>query len=189
MKNGIEKRIILVFAFILFAQYVHPQATSGESNTLVDISLRFTVPELPESEGMAFINIGYGRYFPIVPHLISPGIYADFGIGVDWFGLFSDDDTDKEKTKNKEYKQFGLNLGFRLFNLIEIGMVDINTFIGYNFILGQLDARASGFIHTPVIGASIAIGFVAIEYCYYIPTRFSSNVTFHHFTIAFHGKL
>lgn len=129
---------------------------------------------------MGFINFGYGRYYPIVPHVISPGIHIDAGFGIDWLYVFSDED---DKDKNKELKHLGLNCGLRLFNLIELGVIDINMFAGFNVVLGQLDNRAPVGIINPAIGASLTIKFIGIEYSYYFPSRYSDNIAFHHISI------
>ena len=183
--------------FLFLAQYVQSESRDGiynypdDSHNLLEASLRFLMPELPSGEGMVFLNFGYGFHYPLVPHIVCPGIFLDAGIGLDWLAILSDneEDKDKDKEKKRDYKQLGLNLGLRVYNLIEFGFVDINPFVGYNLILGQLDRRAPWFFGSPVIGVSLAIKFVGIEYCYYVPTKFSNNVGFHHAAIVFHLKL
>jgi hypothetical protein len=169
----------LLLLFIIHCSY--------SQERFLDASIRFLGPELNDPELMGYFNIGYAKYKPIIPYIFSPGVYIDAGLGLDWLALFCDEEKTNED-KNKEYKQLGFNLGFRLFNLIEISIIDINMFIGYNLVIGQLDKRAPGIIHNPIIGASIAIKFIGVEYSYYIPTVFSKRIAFHHLSILFHIK-
>ena len=73
-----------------------------------------------------------------------------------------------------------------MYNLIELGIINVNTFIGYNFVLGQLDSQVPPIIHNPIVELTISIFFVGLEYSYYIPTKYSNNITFHHISIGFH---
>ena len=184
-----KKKIIFSLVFFLCIQNIYSQYDySDESTQTLELSWRFLVPELESPQAMGFVNFGAGFHRTIVPNIISPGFYVDAGIGMDWLLLFSDREDKYEELEKREVYQIGFNLGFRIYNLIEIGIVDITTFIGYNLVILQLDERAPGIIHNPIIGASIIINFIGLEYCYYIPTYFSNNVPFHHISIVFHFK-
>jgi len=67
---------------------------------------------------------------------------------------------------------------------MELGVFNIHTFFGYNFILGQLDPRVSKIIHNPIVGIKILLYFIGLEYAYYIPTKYSDNTGFHHISLV-----
>jgi hypothetical protein len=183
--ENLNKKILCILLSVFLVQYIYSD-DKKDLNQLIDASLRFIWPELPSSELMEFVNVGLGLHHTIIPNIVSPGIYFDLGLGFDWMGIFSDKEFDVEKEKNTEFNQVGLNFGCRFYNLIEIDIVDINMFIGYNLIIGQLDKRADIIIHNPIAGASVVIKFIGFEYAYYIPTKYSNNITFHHISIVFH---
>ncbi|MDR2471699.1 MAG: hypothetical protein LBD09_06285, partial [Treponema sp.] len=68
------------------------------------------------------------------------------------------------------------------------GIVDVNLFAGYSLILGHQDRSLPGVTHNPVIGASITIKWIGLEYGYYVPTRFSNHRALHHVALVFHFK-
>ena len=179
------KKILCIFVLAVSVQNMY--AESKMELEILELSLRFVMPEENDPQGLIFVNLGAGFHREIVPKLISPGLYIDAGIGPDWLELFSDSDG-KEDKRDKEFYQLGINLGFRLYNFFDLGIASIKPFVGYNLILGQLDNRAPWAIHNPVIGVSLAIKIIGIEYCYYIPTYFSNNVPFHHLAIKLQIK-
>jgi len=172
--------------FIILILFILPFVYSTDS--FFDLSFRGLYPELEKPELMGYLNFGYGSYLPIVPILLSPGIYVDVGIGLDWIRAIFGDDSSNNNNRDENFNQLGLNLGIRAFNLIQIGVMDIKPFVGYNFVIGQLDKRASWFIHGPIIGASIVFSMIGLEYCYYVPTRFSDEIAFHHIAVIFRLK-
>lgn len=181
---------IAVFLLVIIIQSIYSQTEENNKteNYLSEISLKFVFPELYKPEPTIFVNFGSGLYYKIIPKIFMPGIFIDVGIGYDLMRILTEDDSDYKKIKNEEFEQFGLSSGLRLYNLIEIGSININTFSGYTFILGQLDKRASPIIHNPIVGASISIDFIGVEYAYYFPMEYSTNTTFHHISIFLHSK-
>jgi hypothetical protein len=148
---------------------------------LGELSARLFFPS--DSNSLTFVNFGLGVGVDIYPHVLSPGIYLDIGIGTDWFALFSKDD-DKDKKEDKDTKdkkeddedipQIGLNAGLRIYNIINIHYFNIIPFIGYNVVLG----------HYPLPNAGISISFkiFAIEYAYYFPVSYDP-IGHHHFAV------
>jgi hypothetical protein len=172
---------------------------------LFDLSFRFLFSETGPQEGRAlYFNIGYGKFFPIIPNIMSPGIYIDAGLGMDWLYLFSlfSGNSEPKKNDNQEKYQWGQNagsnLGLRLFNLIEIGVVDIIMFTGYSLsILRFFDTEEYKTIHNSTLGVSLAFRLMdtsgqpiilGLEYAYYIPTSFTNRIAFHHIALVIRGK-
>jgi hypothetical protein len=192
----LKRKILFLCCFIFFIQY------SYSENTIIDLSLKFLIPETNESQVSGFINAGYGKYFPIVPNIISPGIYAEAGIGADWLYLFSlfSDNYEPSRDENHEFGfNLGANLGFRLFNLIEIGIFDINLFTGYSLSILLLKVGKGDYeiIHNPMVGASVAWRLrtasespmgLGLEYAYHIPIKFSNRIPIHQVAIIFRFK-
>jgi hypothetical protein len=188
MKKWIVYEILF---FVLTVQQIHSQEYSGKITNyglddqyyyefnqyslraLGDISARFA----PISEYSFFLlDFGFGIGMDIYPHLLSPGIYLDIGIGADWFSLFiSDDDSNKtkqEKEKEKEkIPQLGLSTGLRIYNIINIYNFNIIPFFGYNFVLP--------YYPLPNSGLSLSFKNFAIEFAYYIPTSYMPISNFH----------
>jgi hypothetical protein len=177
---------------------------SYSEETLFDVSFRFLFSKTNESQVSGFTNIGYGKYYPIVPKIISPGIYFEAGIGMDWIWLFfllsgTNEPSKNEPRRNENAYQFGnnlgSNLGFRLFNLTELGIMDINLFVGYNLsTILNIDKSTYEFIHNPIVGTSITFRLrgntgqpvgLGLDYAYYIPTIFSNGTAFHHLALMF----
>jgi hypothetical protein len=176
------------------------------------MSFRFLFTNTNKPQVSGYFNIGYGIYNPIIPKIISPGIYFEAGLGLDWmylFGLFSgtNEPNKNEPFRNEPNKNeidyqvgnnLGSNLGLRLFNLIDLGIMDINLFIGYNLSILLLNVETGdyGIMHNPLAGASITFRLggsgqpmgVGLEYAYYIPTTFSTGIAFHHIALVFRAK-
>jgi hypothetical protein len=182
---NLTKKILFFLLSVFFVQNICSE-DKKDSSFFLEGSLRLIWPELSSPDLMGFFNIGGGVHHTIIPNIISPGIYFDLGIGYDWMKIFSNEEFDVEKEKNTEFNQFGLNLGCRFYNLIEIDIVNINMFFGYNLLLGQLDKRVNPIIHNPIMGVSVSIKFIALEYAYYIPTKYSNYTTFHHISLVIH---
>jgi len=151
----------------------------------MDFSIRAVGPPgIEDGQVMQFMNFGIGFLFQPYSRINFSGLYIDAGLGWDLMVLFDNEMTDEDK-RNHEFNQVGINLGVRLFNITQIGFFGFKTFVGYNLILGQLDNRAPPIMHNPVIGASLVVGPLGLEFCYYIPTRFSNGIPFIHFAILF----
>ena len=182
-----NRRVLFVFLAIFTIQNIPAQDKQNNKTAdfLFESSLRVIIPELYEPKLMGFFNNGIGLHYEIIPKIFSPGVYIDVGYGYDWARMFEDNNSDTEENKNEKYEQLGFNFGFRLYNLIELGIINVNTFVGYTFILGQLDLRVSPIIHNPIIGIGISIFFVYLEYSYYISTKYSDDTNFHHIAIGF----
>jgi len=187
-----RKNFIFLLIFIMLSRVLNAQSSFFTPH-LTEGSIRFLVPELDPSEVGVFLNLGIGYHHTIVPGWFSPGIYFDAGIGADWFyllSLFSGDYENSNYDKNRELNHFGLNLGFRLYNFMEIGFQFINfkPFVGYNVIIGLADKRMPSTIHNPVAGASLIFNFannsIGFEYCFYFPVNGSHNIRLHHFSIV-----
>jgi hypothetical protein len=151
---------------------------------LFEAGPRFWFPFDYNSGFLAFINIGAGFGIDFIKYVLSPGIYVDIGIGMDWFYLFSDSDQKKD-----DYipSQIFLSGGVRLYNVMNISDFYIIPHIGYNFML---------FI-VPFLNVGVSVSYrqwpFAIEYAYYPPHRSSQygiQYTLHHimFKISFNGK-
>ena len=163
-----------------------------------DISVRGVMPRTDGVQTSGYFNIGYGRNFPIIPDIISPGIYIETGLGADWIYLTSlfSGNHDESKDNYEFGYNFGYNVGFRLFNIIDISIFDITMFAGYNLSVLLFNSNEETYrtIHNPIIGFTIAIrlrsstGLVTglgFEYAYYIPTIFSNRIAFQHFAFLF----
>jgi hypothetical protein len=161
------------------------------------------IPQTDDPQLSLYLNIGYGKHFPIIPRILSPGIYIEGGLGADWvylFSLFSEENTSKKDEDDYEFGyNAGVNFGFRLYTLIELGIADINMFVGYNFSLLIINANQDeyDFIHSPIIGGSITFNIgrssgepmgVGLEYAYYFPAKSSNRIAFHHFALVFRFK-
>jgi hypothetical protein len=121
-------------------------------------------------------------HYPIIPNIISPGIYLDIGFGIDWLKIFTDAYFDMEKEEIRQlFDTFSVTYDFRLYNLIKINTFDINVFTGYNLTLSHF----SSIMHNPIIGVSMSVKFIGIEYGYSIPIKYSNYKTFHHIAIVF----
>jgi hypothetical protein len=155
-------------------------------------SLRFLFPGLSSPSVTLSLNIGAGLHYTFVPDLFSPGIYAEFGLGMNWLWLYLFKDSfDEEYEKHYFYKElerrygFGVFLGFRFYNLFETENMFIIPFIGCNFIMGQTDYRIMQNILTPNAGVLFLFGKgLGLEYGFHIPTSASENAIFHHISIV-----
>ena len=159
-----------------------PPEEEDPVQTLIDLSLRFLWPDVASPRAMIYTNLGIGVHRRVVPGLFVPGVYVEAGIGVDWWRLFSGEERDPEDI----LEQFGLNLGFRVYNRIELGWASFNPFAGVSLLLGQLDDRAPSVTRNFVFGGALAFLFVGVEYAYHIPMNRSTNVRFHHVSIMLH---
>ena len=159
-----------------------PPEEEDPVQALLDLSLRFLWPNVDSPRAMIYTNLGIGVHRSVVPRLLIPGIYAEVGVGMDWWRLFSNEARDPEDI----LEQFGLNLGLRVYNRIELGSVSFNPFAGASLLLGQLDDRAPAVTSTFVFGGALAFLFVGVEYAYHIPMNRSTTVRFHHVSIMLH---
>jgi hypothetical protein len=172
---------------------------------LIDVSFKVLIPKTMGPLPSGYINMSYGKYFPVVPDIISFGVSLEAGLGLDWLYLFSlftgnnESAYGKNDPKKNDYDfgfQMGSSTGLRLFSLFEIGIADLNIFIGYNLslLITDINSVKYGFIHNPIVGASITFRLgrrsgnpmgLGLEYAYYIPTPFSKGMAFHHFALVF----
>jgi hypothetical protein len=143
-----------------FSTYFHYR------DTLFHVSLGFLFPNLESPPLNTFLNFGIGSHFTIVPKMISPGIYTELGIGLNWHNIGSK-------------FPFWFNAGARFYNLFDLsinnGYTSIKPFIGYNLIIGEIDARVSSIIHNPTIGLSLRRNNAGIEFIYHFPSNSSDN--------------
>ena len=99
---------------------------------LLEAGLRYWFP-IDYSVGyLAFVNFGAGVGIDLIKYILSPGIYVDIGIGMDWFYLFSDNE---QKKDDYTPSQFFWSCGARLYNVMNISDFYIIPHIGYNFFL------------------------------------------------------
>ena len=173
-----KKMMLLIFMLLIIINAVF---SYDKMDFLYETSLRCLWPGLEDQKQSWFINTGLGLHHAIVPKILIPGLYADAGLGVGWFALFS---ADNREARKFEKEQLALNLGFRIYNKSQIGLVNINLFAGYVFLFGQ--ANESAIRHSPILGSSVTIHFLGLEYAYYFPTRQSNNNTYQHISLVFH---
>jgi hypothetical protein len=129
---------------------------------LMDVGARFWFPIDYSAGYLAFLNFGIGLGIDLVKYVLSPGIYLDVGIGIDWFYIFSDKEQKKE---GYIPTQFFFSGGARLYNIMNISELYIIPHIGYNLLLFYLP-----FLN---VGVSVSFGQLpfAIEYAYYPPRQ------------------
>jgi hypothetical protein len=178
-----KKKILFIFLLMFFLTQF-----SYSADDLLDASIRLLIPETDESQVSLYFNIGYGKYFEIIPDFMHSGIYVDGGLGWDWIYLISLFSGDKKENQKKEDYAFGFNLGYnfgiRLFSTINAGICQVTLFLGYSVSSLLLNTIDYGIIHGPKTGASVLIKIgemgIGLEYAYYIPTIFSNRNTYHH---------
>ena len=197
MKNISGKKSLFIVLFLFTVYYIYSQGNDKEIvpytgnslsfmdydgeeynfklfgiRPLAEAGLRFWFPIDSSLDFFAFINFGLGLGIDLIKHFLSPGLYIDIGIGLDWFYLFSDG------KKNDDYTptQFFLSGGVRLYNVINILNFNIVPHIGYNLLL----------FFMPFLNIGVSVSFwklpIAIEYAYY-PQRYS---TYHNIHNSFH---
>jgi hypothetical protein len=165
------KRLVLCIflfgiSFILFSQeindvfdtFAYPDTLEIQSynrvETDVNTSLRFIFPT-PDIAAFSFVDFSAGIGFGIIPGYWYIGAAADAAIGLDWFAMFSDEEDDFDR----EYNQFAISLGARIYNSIRLADLQLKPFFGCDFL----------FILLPMLyaGMEISIKSVGLEYAYY----------------------
>jgi hypothetical protein len=158
----------------------YSSGNSGRIEFVADVSLRFLFP-LPDIYSLIFIDVSSGWELKIIQNYFSIGIAGDAAIGLDWFALFSDDkdDDDKNDYKDREYNQFGFSLGARIYSSIKVRPLEVNLFLGYDFLFIVLPM--------PYAGITVFIHKIGIEYAYYLPTQRYGNPGLHQLSVKFRG--
>jgi hypothetical protein len=155
-----------------------------DTRILIEAGPRFWFPFDYSASCLVFINFGAGFGIDLIKYVLSPGIYVDVGIGMDWFYLFSDSD---QKKDNYIPTQFLLSGGVRLYNIMNISEFYIIPHIGYNFLLFMV----------PFLNVGVSVSYrqwpFAVEYAHYSPhwsPQHDIQYTLHHimFKISFSGK-
>jgi hypothetical protein len=133
----------------------------------LDAALKFIFPFEPEIGTLILADFSANLGLELIPRRYFLGIGVDVGIGVDWFSIFSDEDT-----TDREYNQFGFSLGARIYNLIKFGPFYVIPFFGCDFL----------FIVIPMPYAGVQIGYklFSFEYGYYFPVH---NFVLHQISI------
>jgi hypothetical protein len=172
MKHKSLLAVLFLFA-IINASSQELDTSEYKDQFFIDVGLKLLLPTNPEIESLVFFDFSANFGLSIIPRRYYLGIGVDAGIGLDWFQIFSEEtEEEKEKNKDKEYRQFGLSLGVRAYNLIKIGHFYLAPFIGCDFL----------FIIIPMPYTGIQIGYkiFSIEYGYYFPIY---NGTMHQISI------
>ncbi|MCL2801408.1 MAG: hypothetical protein FWD28_06600 [Treponema sp.] len=189
-----KKKLVLIILLVVLIQSAYSQNYNYNNDNdpfLSLFSIRVMIPDLESPKVMTFFNIGIGYHFYVVPNLLSFGFYGEVGLGTDWFAEFAvhNNTNNNGSSSTKELNaQFGFNFGFRIYGLLELGIIKLNPFAGYNLVVGQPDSRSPTTMHNPVVGASAIFSIIGIEFCYYLPIFSPNNQKFYHIGFVVSGS-
>ena len=119
---------------------------------------------------------GLGVHFPVIPGIIAPGIYGDFGVSL--ISLLSNDD-----------RPFFGWIGGRLYNQFSFGPIDVQPFCGLN-LTGGFHHNDSWHINMKSIGLLFAINKFCVEYSYQslIKRGFFESEGLHRLSVGYHFR-
>ena len=161
--------ILILISQICFFSFAADTGSSIGDNLTANVFMNFMFFEEISDPGASILlslltstfSAGIGYHFNIVPHLFSPGIYGEGGIGL--LTLLLSNDNDDISTSSF----FGF-LGIRLYNQFRFGIFDIQPFFGLNMV-GGFSNSSSASIGFFDFGVLAAISKFGIEYGCYIP--------------------
>jgi hypothetical protein len=175
--------LVLGMAVMLHAQESAEETSGGKPETGFDWDIRFGMSfpfianfsEFTEGENIPFmsmlvsfalssISLGGGVQYTIVPHLLTPGIYADIHFNVllwSIVGLVTNWETNLMliQPEIRFYNQFRLNRGLALEPFFGVNFVYITMNLDKDRLNGSIPLMNAGFI----LKLGDSFGF---EYCY-----------------------
>ena len=183
--------ILIIISQICFFSFAEDTGSSMGDNLTANVFINFMFLEYIKDPGVSILfslitstfSFGAGYHFNVIPHLFSPGIYGEGGIGLLTL-LVSNDDAE---FSNAPF--FGF-LGIRLYNQFRFGIIDIQPFFGLNFV-GGFSNSAGAFVGFYDFGVLAAVSKFGIEYGCYIPLTESGRHyigTMHRISFGFHMK-
>jgi hypothetical protein len=155
------------------------ETLSGEAAGLVQTAFALN---------MVTFGFGIGYHLDIIPDLLLPGVYFDFGLGP--FQLLLDMDDDPETG-------IAIHWGGRVFNQFRVADVDIEPFAGITgtYIDYTLDDKIAGY--WVKFGVILACEYIGIEYAFLTPLfpptdknkiTHIGDLPYHRLAIGFHKR-
>jgi len=170
-----------LFIIILILLFSNPLFSSEESEYLNsdNITLNFgigflyplnnkTSPGLNVLASVVYCSgaSGIGKYFPIIPGILMPGIYGDIHFSLISILLAQGGGSIKLENADGDNSSlpFIFQGGLCLYNKFRFGLFDIQPSAGFNAIMGSL--KPGMFAK---YGISAAYGNIGLEYSYQLP--------------------
>jgi hypothetical protein len=168
--------LLFIFSFKITAQDAEVAYTNSKLKAFWEVSLRVLFPFYNEqtffnekTKMLLFFDFGIGVNYDLVQNIVSPGIYADVALGIDWILMFLNEEDEKYKPTQLEFGG-----GIRIYNVSRIFGFSIMPFIGYNALVSY------GHL-LPSLGLILKYEGLSIEYAFYIPNEF--NKSRHHISL------
>ncbi|MDR0320186.1 MAG: hypothetical protein LBI28_01650 [Treponema sp.] len=197
------KRIVLLI--ILISQLHYLSFATDDNNYLffnleenysgnLSINLHF-LTMLEENPGVLLLgalltstfSVGGGWHLNIIPHFLSPGIYAECGLSL--LSLLTaegnNDGANNDAKKINEEPLFFGSIGIRLYNQFRYNIFIIQPFAGFNFTGGFSSSDSIGGLYN-AFGILLAIDEISLEYSYNIPLLNNNMGTVHRFSLGLH---
>jgi hypothetical protein len=188
----VKRLILFLLLFSLFCCWLFGAEAEKENNWTFDLSpaslniADFNDEDLSPAASLSIASLsvsfsmGIGYHLDIIPHLLSPGIYGEFGMGyLSFVAVLLNGNTEDDYEENPVG---GLWLGIRLFNRFSFGSFHIQPFIGVStYFLSDMWLPVSTY------GVLFAYKTYGLEYSFHLPFEGRDKVYYvHRLSFVFH---